>query len=101
MKFLRALLVPTLALVAALIVGALVIIFTDPETLRAWASFTANPGRAISLSWTVASDAYIALFKGSFGSRYAISETLVTPPRCCSRDSPWDSRSVPALQHRW
>ena len=76
-KLARSLLVPTLALVAALLVGALVIIFTDPETLRAWASFTANPGRALSLSWTVASDAYIALFKGSFGSRYAISETLV------------------------
>lgn len=73
----RSLLVPTLALVAALLVGALVIIFTDPETLRAWASFTANPGRALSLSWEVASGAYIALFKGSFGSRYAISETLV------------------------
>lgn len=73
----RSLLVPTLALVAALFVGALVIIFTDPETLRAWASFTANPGRALSLSWDAASEAYIALFKGSFGSRYAISETLV------------------------
>ena len=70
-------LVPTLALVAALLTGAIVIIFTDPETLRAWASFTANPGRAVSLSWTVASDAYIALFRGSFGSWYAISETLV------------------------
>ncbi|MPZ70470.1 MAG: ABC transporter permease [Actinobacteria bacterium] len=70
-------LVPTLALVAALFVGALVIIFTDPETLRAWASFTANPGRALSLSWDAASEAYIALFRGSFGSRYALSETLV------------------------
>lgn len=76
-KLARSLLVPTLALVAALLVGALVIIFTDPETLRAWASFTANPGAALSLSWEVASGAYIALFKGSFGSRYAISETLV------------------------
>ena len=70
-KLARSLLVPTLALVAALLVGALVIIFTDPETLRAWASFTANPGRALSLSWEVASEAYIALFRGSFGSRYA------------------------------
>lgn len=76
-KLARSLLVPTLALMAALLVGALVIIFTDPETLRAWASFTANPGRALSLSWEVASEAYIALFRGSFGSRYAISETLV------------------------
>ncbi|MEO8324102.1 MAG: hypothetical protein ABI571_08215, partial [Actinomycetota bacterium] len=41
---------------AALFVGALVIIFTDPESLRAWASFTANPTRAFSLSWQVASD---------------------------------------------
>ncbi len=76
-KLARSLLVPTLALAAALLVGALVIIFTDPETLRAWGSFTANPGRALRLSWEVASEAYIALFWGSFGSRYAISETLV------------------------
>ncbi len=73
----KALFIPVLAFAAALVVGALVIIFTSPETLRAWASVTKNPGRAFTLSWQTASDAYIALFKGSFGSSYAISETLV------------------------
>jgi general nucleoside transport system permease protein len=75
---LRALLVPALALVAALVVGAIVIVFTDPETIRAWASFARNPARALSLSWALVSGAYSALFEGSFGSVRAVSETIVT-----------------------
>jgi len=75
---LRALLVPALALVAALVVGAIVIVFTDPETLRAWASSARNPARALSLSWALVSGAYSALFEGSFGSVRAVSETIVT-----------------------
>jgi general nucleoside transport system permease protein len=75
---LRALLVPALALVAALVVGAIVIVFTDPETIRAWASSARNPARALSLSWALVSGAYSALFEGSFGSVRAVSETIVT-----------------------
>jgi hypothetical protein len=47
----RALIVPTLALVSALLVGALVMVFSDPDALRAWASFLRNPGNALSVSW--------------------------------------------------
>ena len=71
------LLVPALALLSALIVGAIVMVFTDPETLRAYASFGVNPGRALSLSWELVYEAYSALFRGSLGSPNAISETLV------------------------
>ncbi|HVM33993.1 MAG TPA: ABC transporter permease [Actinomycetota bacterium] len=74
----KTLLVPVLALIAALLVGAIVIVFTDPETLRAWASFGRNPGRALSLSWGLVSGAYGALFVGSLGSTRAVSETIVT-----------------------
>ena len=74
----KAVLVPALALVAALLVGAIVIVFTDPETLRAWASFGRNPARALSLSWELVSGAYRALFVGSLGSTRAVSETIVT-----------------------
>lgn len=74
----RALLVPALALIAALALGAVLIVFTDPDTLRAWASFGRNPGRALGLSWDLVSGAYTALFQGSLGSMRAISETLVT-----------------------
>jgi general nucleoside transport system permease protein len=74
---LRVLLVPALAIFSGLVVGALVIIFTDPETLRAWASFFRNPGRAFSVSWDLVSNAYSALLRSSLGSRRALSETLV------------------------
>ena len=70
-------LVPALAILAALFLGAVVMVFSDPETLRAWASFGRNPGRALGLSWDLASGAYTALLKSSLGSPNAISETLV------------------------
>lgn len=75
---LRALLVPFLALVAALVCGALVIVFTNPETLRAWASFFRNPGAAVEMSGELVYDSYFALFKGALGSPNSISETIVT-----------------------
>lgn len=76
-RFIEAVLIPFLALVSALVLGAIVIIFTDPETLRAWASFFRNPGLPLRLSWDLVSEAYTALFRGSLGSPTAISETLV------------------------
>ena len=74
---LRVVLVPLLSLVGALVIGGLVIIFSDPETLRAWASFARNPGAALTLSWDLVSEAYTALFRSSLGSTNAISETIV------------------------
>lgn len=70
-------LVPLLSLVGALVIGGLVIVFTDPEALRAWASFFRNPGAAVALSWDLVSEAYTALFRSSLGSSTAISETIV------------------------
>ena len=75
---LRPLFVPFLALVAALICGAIVIVFTNPDALRAWASFFRNPGAALETSWQLVYDSYFALFKGSLGSANSISETIVT-----------------------
>ena len=72
----RTLKVPALALLSALIVGAVFIIFTDPEALYAWARFGNDPMRALSRSWEAVSAAYSALFLGAVGSRRAISETL-------------------------
>jgi general nucleoside transport system permease protein len=71
-------LVPTLALFAGLFVGALVMVFSDPDTLRSWASVGRNPGKAFSDSWTLVYEAYSALFRGSLGSPRAISETIVS-----------------------
>lgn len=73
----RAAVVPVLALLSALVVGAVVIALSDADALRAWSSFVANPGNALSTSWEVVSDAYAALFDSSLGSWRALSETLL------------------------
>jgi ABC-type uncharacterized transport system permease subunit len=77
LRILRSLLVPFLALVVGLAVGGIVMVFSDPDTLRAWASFLRNPGRALSESWELVYTAYSALFERSLGSTNAISETVV------------------------
>jgi ABC-type uncharacterized transport system permease subunit len=71
------LLVPFLALFSALFVGALVIVFSDPDTLSAWGSFFNNPGNALEASWDLVYDSYSALFESSLGSKNALSETVV------------------------
>jgi simple sugar transport system permease protein len=64
----RTLLLPFLAVLTALVIGGLVIIFTDQDAIREWRSFFRNPGAAVSVSWRVVSDAYYALFSGALGS---------------------------------
>ena len=71
----RALLVPTLALVLALIVGAFIIALTDVDALR---RFGSEPLAAIGDMLRGVWEAYRALFVGAFGSVRAISETLFT-----------------------
>jgi general nucleoside transport system permease protein len=71
----RALLVPTLALLLALLVGAVVIMVTDVD---AWQSMGDGFGAAIGDMVEGVWVAYRALFLGAFGSVRAISETLFT-----------------------
>ncbi len=63
-------------LISALIVGGIVIIFSDPDTLDTWNSFFSDPAEALRTSWDTMSDAYRALFETSLGSASAISRTL-------------------------
>ncbi len=69
----QAAIVPLLALVTALIVGAFIIAVTDIDTLPIWGE---DPAEAFRLTMTGIWDAYRALFVGSVGSFQAISETL-------------------------
>ncbi len=64
----RRALIPVLAVLTALAVGALVIIFTDPDVLRSWTGFFRHPGGTLALSWQIVRDSYQALFVGAFGS---------------------------------
>ena len=66
-------LVPFLAIVSALIVGALIIALGDLDTLKLWGS---DPGAASSETWNRISDAYVALFQGAVGGVGPVSETL-------------------------
>ena len=69
----RALMLPALALLTALIIGAVIIAVTDVDTLRVWGD---DPVEAFRLTVSGIADAYRALFVGSLGSPRAITETL-------------------------
>jgi general nucleoside transport system permease protein len=71
----RALLVPALALLLALIVGAVIIMVTDVD---AWRRMGEDPGGALGDMITGVWVAFRELFQGAFGSVRAISETLFT-----------------------
>ena len=71
----RALLIPALALVLALLVGAVIIMVTDVD---AWRRMGEDPLGAIGDMLEGVWVAYRELFLGAFGSVRAISETLFT-----------------------
>ena len=60
-----------LAIVTAMLVGALVIIFSDPDTLNEWSEFFQDPLGALSTSWDTAATAYRALFDSSLNGTIA------------------------------
>ncbi len=68
---------PFLAIVTALVVGALIIVFTDPTTLEAWGAFFSDPLGALDASWDLIATSYRALFDSSLGSSRALARTLV------------------------
>lgn len=65
-----------LAILTAMVFGALVIIFSDTETLNAWGDFFQDPLGALEASWDVAYDAYRALFDSSINGIAPFSRTL-------------------------
>ncbi|WP_033343726.1 ABC transporter permease [Catenuloplanes japonicus] len=76
--------VTVLAIVAALVIGAVLIIISDPDVLATYGYFTARPADALTASWELVSEAYANLFKGAIFDPEAsgsaafrpISETL-------------------------
>ena len=69
----RSLILPTLAFITALIIGAFIIAFSDVENVPLL--FTDTP-TALSNMWSEVTAAYSALFRGAVGGVNAISETL-------------------------
>src|SRR5207244_4766930 len=74
---LKAILLPLLAFFTALVIGAILIVFSDAAVLTKWSYFFSGPGDALSSSWHAIYNAYSALFAGSLGSKYALSEPVV------------------------
>ena len=64
---LQSALLPILAVVTALIIGAIMIAVFDADVLSAWGKVFQNPLAALSVTWITVRDAYVALFVGSFG----------------------------------
>lgn len=73
---LRGLLLPVLAVLTALVVGAVLIVFTNDAALHAWARFFRHPGVALSASWAAVREAYYALFSGALGSPSTIARAI-------------------------
>ncbi|HEX8343971.1 MAG TPA: ABC transporter permease [Actinoplanes sp.] len=57
--------VTVLSIVLAMLIGAVLIIVSDPEVLATYGYLTARPADALQASWTVVSTAYADLFKGA------------------------------------
>src|SRR5215471_16508194 len=68
-----------LAVFVALLVGAVLIVASDPVVLRAWNSFGYAPGTAISATWTSVSQAYSALFEAAIFFPLSLTAFEATP----------------------
>ncbi len=62
-----------LAFVAAIVVGGLLIAFTDPVVLPKFGHFFSAPGSALGAAWSSASGAYTAMFRGSIIDIHTVS----------------------------
>jgi len=68
--------VTVLAIVLAMVIGAILIIVSDPEVLAAFGYFFAAPGSALRESWAVVSDAYANLLKGAIVDPAAVQGAI-------------------------
>jgi simple sugar transport system permease protein len=75
---LQGILLPVLAVVTALILGAVIIVASDPDVLVAWRGVFQNPLGAFAATWASVRDAYAALFQGAFGSPAQIAQGIRT-----------------------
>ncbi|MFC0029016.1 ABC transporter permease [Micromonospora chaiyaphumensis] len=72
--------VTVLAVLLAMLVGAVLIIVSDPEVLATYGYITARPADALNASWSVVSEAYANLFKGAVFDPDAVGFTAAMGP---------------------
>ena len=64
------------AFVAAIVIGGLLIAFTDPAVLHAWSQLGSAPGNAFAQAWNSAAGAYAAMFEGAIINPHAVAGAL-------------------------
>lgn len=74
----EAILLPLLSVFTAFVAGSILIIFSHPESLKAWGDFLQNPWAAVTTSWQSIINAYSALLIGAFGDPKQIAEAIKT-----------------------
>ena len=62
-----------LAIVTAIVLGGLLIAFSDPVVLHAWSTFFSNPGQALAAAWDSAAAAYVAMFEGAILNPHTVA----------------------------
>jgi len=72
--FSETILVPVLAVFTALVIGGLIVAFTNANTLAAWRNFFQDPLNALAQTWATIRDAYTAMFFGAFGEPAEITK---------------------------
>jgi ABC-type uncharacterized transport system permease subunit len=75
---LKSVALPVLAVFTALVIGAVIIVVSDPTVLAAWGTVFQDPLGALSATFFSIFDAYLALFQGAFGSPSQIIRALST-----------------------
>jgi general nucleoside transport system permease protein len=65
--------VTILAIFTAIVLGGLLIAFTNSTVLHAWGSLFSSPGNAIAQAWDAASGAYVALFEGAIFNPHTVA----------------------------
>jgi ABC-type uncharacterized transport system permease subunit len=65
--------VTVLAIVAAMVIGGLLIAFTDPVVLTAWGTLFSAPGSAIAAAWHSVAAAYSNMFEGAILNPHTVS----------------------------
>lgn len=71
-------LLPTLSIFTALIIGAIIIAASDPETINASRSLLVAPGRFFRFAGQAIYDAYSAMLEGAFGNPAEIIQAFRT-----------------------
>ncbi len=68
--------VTALAIVTGIVLGGLLIAFSDPHVLHRWAHLFSAPGAAFSSAWDSASSAYSAMFQGAVVNIHSVGKAF-------------------------